>query len=79
MNHASSCPAFHPPERHSSITGLRISHHGGVRIRGYEKHCDELLVSDDILPLIINHLETQYPDTSFAMVSRLRSLFIQPA
>lgn len=52
---------------HTESTGLSISLHGGVRIRGYCKNSDNLLVSDDILPLIVLRLETTHPqDITFA-------------
>lgn len=46
----------------SASTGFAISLHGGIGVRGYEKHCDELLHSFDIAPAITAHLAATYPD-----------------
>lgn len=64
--------------RGAEATGLHISLHGGVRIRGYEKHDETELMSEDILPLIIRHLESTCEIPSMAIVSRLRSIFPYP-
>lgn len=62
----------------TEATGFVISLHGGVRIRGYEKHGDAELHSEDILPLIIHHLESTYPDSSAIITMALRSVFPHP-
>ena len=43
-------------------TGLAITLHAGISVRGYQKHCDELLHSCDIAHAIRDHLTATYPD-----------------
>jgi hypothetical protein len=73
-DHSLELPAFvqacdsHGHCLRTESTGLAISPHGGIRIRGYEKNESDLLVSDDIAPAIRAHLhqiEAPFPITDF--------------